>query len=93
MAVRIWLMSTFKMIYNLHPHQVCSDMFHQRSKAFVQPDVCPPTWRHQITEPLMSVFMCNDRYDASFCGIGRRIRIKEEITFPNEKFHIIHPNN
>ena len=43
----------------MYPHQL-----HVAGEAFVQPDVIPPAWRHQIAKPLQDdlsmVVVCSD---------------------------------
>lgn len=39
--------------------------FEQGSETFVQPQVCPPLWSYQISEPLMSILMGNNGGDVA----------------------------
>src|SRR4030095_2381674 len=57
----------------------CAFGAHPRGKSFVEPKIIPPRHCHEIAEPLMRHFMCEDLVDILLC-FRRNFSDKTEVS-------------
>ena len=59
----------------------CTFGAHPRGKSFIEPKIIPPCHCHEIAEPLVCHFMCENLVDILLCFRRRTFRIKQKFRF------------
>jgi len=64
-------------------HDVGREKLKVSGESLVEPDVTPPLWRNQVTEPLVRQFVGDDRQDSLLVGSGGEKLVVQQIHFPD----------